>query len=69
MNAPPFYFHQINDLENQRLPKTVTSMFFPEYRIFNNGHIEIVAPSPKNNNTNIFDSFLIIAKLLLVLCS
>ena len=37
---------------------------FPESRMFNNGHIEIVAPSHKNNNPNISDYFLIVAKLL-----
>ena len=39
-------------------------MFPPEARIFNNGHIETVAPSPKNNNPNISASFLIISKFL-----
>ena len=37
--------------------------------IFNNGHPEIVALSPKNNNPNISASFLIIYKFLFVFCS
>ena len=43
-------------------------MFFAESRIFNNRHLEIVAPSPKNNNPNIFASFLIISKFPFMLC-
>ena len=44
-------------------------MFFAEASIFNNRNIEIVAPSPKNNNPNISAYFLIIAKLLFMFCS
>ena len=44
-------------------------MFFAESSIFNNGNIEIMAPSPKNNNPNIYASFLIISKLLFIFCS
>ena len=45
-----------------------TGMFFSEASIFNNGHLEIVTPYPKNNNPNISASFLIIAKFLFVFC-
>ena len=44
-------------------------MVLPEFIIFNNGHLEIVAPSTKNNNSNISASFLIIAKLLFLFYS
>ena len=36
----------------------------PKDKIFNNGHLEIVAPYPKNNNPDISVSVLIMAKLL-----
>ena len=49
--------------------KTATGMFSPEAVIFNNGHLEMVAPSPKINNPNIFASLLIIYKLLFMFCS
>ena len=48
---------------------TATGMLFAEQSIFNNGHLEIVASSPKINNPNISASFLIIAKFLFMLCS
>ena len=48
---------------------TATGMFFSEAIIFNNGHLEIVASSPKNKNPNISASFLIIAEFLFMLCS
>ena len=44
-------------------------MFLPEAKIINNGYLEIVEPSPKNNNPNISASFLITTKFLFVLCS
>ena len=49
--------------------KTETGMFFAEARIFKNGHLEIVAPSPKNNNPNISTYFFIISKFLFMFCS
>ena len=51
------------------ISKTATGMFLAEARIFNNGHIEIVAPYPKNNNQNISAYFLIIDKFLFMFCS
>ena len=48
---------------------TETNMLFAEASIFNNVHIEIVAPSPKNNNPNMSASFLIMAKFLFVFYS
>ena len=53
----------INNLQNSNW------YVFSEASIFNNGHLEIFAPSPKNNNPNIPASFLIIAKLLFMFCS
>ena len=43
--------------------------FFTEATIFNNGHLDIVAPSPKNNNPNMSASFWIMAKFLFMFCS
>ena len=43
--------------------------FFAEIRLFNNEHLEIVAPSPKNNNPNMSASFLIMGKFLFMFCS
>ena len=42
---------------------------FLQARIFNNGDIEIVAPSAKNKDTNISASSLIMAKLFFMFCS
>ena len=68
MNVLYFCFRQLNDLDNQQFINQEMVCFFPETRIFTNENIEIVSPSPKNNNPNIYASFLIIAKLLFVFC-
>ena len=68
MNVPYFYCHQLNDLDNKRFPKQQL-VFFSEASLFNNGHLESVALSPKNNNPNISSKFLIIAKFLFMFCS
>ena len=47
----------------------IFGLLFLESSIFNNGHLEIVSPSPKNNNPNIPASFLIIDKFLFMFCS
>ena len=64
----PIYF-QYNHIVLLDILLGETGMFVVESIIFNNGHIEIVAPSPKNNNPNISDSFLIIAEFLFIFCS
>ena len=51
------------------ISNTSTGMFFAEASIFNNGHLEIVAPYPKNKKPNISASFYIIAKFLFMFCS
>ena len=63
-----FWRHQLNYLENIFFQNR-NWYVFPDARIFNNGHLDIVAPFPKNNNLNISDSFLIMAKFLFVFCS
>ena len=44
-------------------------IFFVEAIILNYGNLDILAPSPKNNNPNMSASFLIMDKFLFVLCS
>ena len=36
---------------------TATGRFFPETKIFNSGNLEIVAPSPRNNNPKLSEFF------------
>ena len=64
-----FYSPEIDDPDNQQVPIQQLECFLAEHSILNNGHLDIVAPSHKNNNPNISDSLLIIAKLLFMLCS
>ena len=59
-----FYSPEIDDPDNQQFPIQQLACFFAEHNIFNNGHLDIVAPSPNNNNPNMSASFLIMAKLL-----
>ena len=43
-------------------------MFYQNQKYSTNGKLKIVAPSRKNNNPNILDSFLIMAKFLFMFC-
>ena len=64
-----FYCPELDDPDNKNNYNTATGMLFAEASIFNNEHLDIVAPSPKNNNPNMSASFLIIAKFLFMFCS
>ena len=64
-----FYCPELDDPEKSTISNTTTGMLFAEANIFNNGHLEIVAPSSKNNNPNMSDSLLIMDKFLFLFCS
>ena len=51
------------------ITKTATGTFSSEVGIFNNGHLEIMATYPKNNNPYTSAFFYIISKLLFMFCS
>ena len=69
MNDPYFFSLWAKWPWQPTIYKTVTSMFFRVARIFNNGDLETVAPSPKNKHPNISASFLIMDKFLFMFCS
>ena len=61
-----FYSPELDEPDKSTISNTETGMFFAEASILNNGNLDIVAPSPKNNNPNMSASFLIMAKFLLM---
>ena len=69
MNVPFLLFPSAKWPWQPTIYKTATGMFPPEAIIFNNGYIEIVAPSLKNNNPNISASLLIIENYIFMFCS
>ena len=64
MNDLYFFLPSAKRPWQSMIHKTETGMFPPESRIFNNKHLDIVAPSTKNNNPNVSASLLIMDKFL-----
>ena len=69
MNVPSFLLPSAGWTWQSTITNTATGMLFAEASIFNKWHLDIVAPSPKNNNPNISSYFLIMAKFLFMFCS
>ena len=57
-------FHKLSDLHNQQVLKQEQEHFYHKPKMFNNGFIEILEPSPRNNNPKTSASLLIILKLI-----